>query len=91
MVLRNKGLAEEVLTRFSDFYEEGITIPIINNIPGKAVPNNRLSLRQGDRPSGVFIYFYTFVHVTLFSDDSAHKGSNQPKHNVKWSMVLLWN
>ena len=57
MVLRKKGLAEEVLTRFSNFYEEGITIPIINNISGKPVLNNRLSLRQGDRPSGVWFCY----------------------------------
>ena len=27
-------------------------------------------------------YENTFVHVTLVSDDSAPKGSNQPKHNI---------
>ena len=57
LVLKKKGLAEEVLARFSNFYEGGITIPIINNIPGKPVPNNRLSLRQGDRPSGVWFCY----------------------------------
>ena len=52
LVLRKKGLAEEALARFSNLYDAGITIPIINNVPGESLNNIRLSLRQGDRPSG---------------------------------------
>ena len=52
-----KGLAEEALVRFSSIYREGITIPVINNVPGKAIINKRLSLRQGDRPSGVWFCY----------------------------------
>jgi hypothetical protein len=57
LVLRKKGVAEEALARFSNLYEEGITIPVINNLLGKPVLNNRLSLRQEDRPNGVWFCF----------------------------------
>ena len=57
LVLKKKGLAEEALERFSNIYAEGITIPVINNIPGKPLQNIRLSLRQGDRPSGVWFCY----------------------------------
>ena len=57
MVLRKKGVAEAALDRFSNIYEDGISIPIINNIPGNPIVNNRLSLRQGDRPSGVWFCY----------------------------------
>ena len=57
LVLRKKGIAEAALARFSNLYEEGITIPVINNVPGRPITNNRLSLRQGDRPSGVWFCY----------------------------------
>ena len=57
MVLRKKGVAEAALDRFSNIYEDGISIQIINNIPGNPIVNNRLSLRQGDRPSGVWFCY----------------------------------
>jgi hypothetical protein len=57
LVLRKKGVREEALTRFSNIYGEGITIPVVNNIPGNPVINKRLSLRQGDRPSGVWFCY----------------------------------
>ena len=57
LVLRKKGAAEAALSRFSNLYAEGITIPVINNVPGRSVVNKRLSLRQGDRPSGVWFCY----------------------------------
>ena len=56
-VLRKKGIAEAALDRFSNLYKDGITIPVINNVPGKPILNDRLSLRQGDRPSGVWFCY----------------------------------
>ena len=56
-VLERKGLAEEALERFSNLYNNGITIPIVNNIKGGKIRNNRLSLRQGDRPSGIWFCY----------------------------------
>ena len=40
-----------------NLYSEGITIPMINNIPGSPLINRRLSLRQGDRPSGIWFCY----------------------------------
>ena len=51
-VLMKKGLAKEALDRFINIYSEGISIPVINNILGPSLVNRRLSLRQGDHPSG---------------------------------------
>ena len=51
-VLRKKGLCDEALQRFSNIYDGGITIPVVNNEQGRPISNKRLSLRQGDRPSG---------------------------------------
>ena len=56
-VLRKKGIVEAALDRFSNLYKDGITIPVINNVPGKPIANNRLSLRQGDRPSGIWFFY----------------------------------
>ena len=56
-VLEKKGLAAEALQRFMNLYSDGITIPIINNIPGRRISNRRLSLRQGDRPSGIWFCY----------------------------------
>ena len=56
-VLQKKGLAKEALDRFTNLYKEGLTIPVINNKPGSILVNNRLSLRQGDRPSGLWFCF----------------------------------
>ena len=52
-----KGLADEVLARFSNLYAEGITVPVINNVLGTHLQNRRLSLRQGDRPSGIWFCY----------------------------------
>ena len=56
-VLEKKGMAQAALDRFSNIYSEGITIPVINNILGTSLLNKRLSLRQGDRPSGVWFCY----------------------------------
>ena len=56
-VLERKGLSRENLERFSNLYRDGITLPVVNNVVGKPIKNNRLSLRQGDRPSGVWFCF----------------------------------
>ena len=57
MVLERKGLAAEVLDRFMNIYSGGITIPMVNNILGDKLSNRRLSLRQGDRPSGIWFCY----------------------------------
>ena len=55
-VLEKKGLTAEALQRFMNLYSDGITIPIINNIPGRRISNTRLSFRQGDHPSVIWLF-----------------------------------
>jgi hypothetical protein len=57
LVMTKMGLAKEAVSRFFRLYRAGITIPVINNILGDQINNNRLSLRQGDRPSGIWFCF----------------------------------
>ena len=51
MVLEKKGLDRRVINRLENLYMENISVIVVNNIPGKAVKNIRMSLRQGDLPS----------------------------------------
>ena len=57
MVLERKGLTDQVISRFVNIYSDGITIPMINNTLGPRLNNIRLSLRQGDRPSGIWFCY----------------------------------
>ena len=52
-VLRAKGLSETVIGHLSNLYSNNITIVVVNNVLGRAFPNNRWSIRQGDRPSSI--------------------------------------
>ena len=56
-VLQKKGLSDAALKRFSNLCNEGITIPVINNILEIKIQNNRLSLNQGDRSIGIWFCF----------------------------------
>ena len=47
MVLRRKGLAEEVIKRIQNLYINRITIPVINNVLGAPIANIRETLAQG--------------------------------------------
>ena len=51
MVLEKKGLDRRAIDRLKNLYRENISVIVVNNIPGKAVKNIRMSLRQGDLPS----------------------------------------
>ena len=42
------------IKRIRRYYENSITIPIINCIPGREIPNKSLTLRQGDCPSSMW-------------------------------------
>jgi hypothetical protein len=50
-VLLRKGVSQEVITRIQRLYGDSTTVVVINNMLGRAFPNNRGSLRQGDVPS----------------------------------------
>ena len=57
LVLKKKGVSEDVLNRLRNLYQDNISIIVVNNIEGKCVRNIRLSLRQGDIPSMFFFAF----------------------------------
>ena len=67
LILKKKGLSEKALERFSNIYREGITIPMVNNKLGKKIENRRMSLRQGDRPSGTWFCFGIDPLLTFLS------------------------
>ena len=46
-VLEKKGVRSSTLDRLRNFYSNGITIPVVNSLPGKAINDARGSLRQG--------------------------------------------
>ena len=50
-VLEKKGACKEFLLRLENLYMNNYSIVVVNNIPGAAVQNIRLTLRQGDIPS----------------------------------------
>ena len=51
LVLAKKGLSQQVINRIERIYSNSLTVVVVNNVQGKAFPNNRGSLRQGDVPS----------------------------------------
>ena len=57
LVLRKKGVSEQVICRLKNLYEDNLSVIVVNNIEGKCVENRRLSLRQGDVPSMFFLAY----------------------------------
>ena len=56
-VLKAKGVDQRVIERLTNIYKDNITVVVVNGIPGKAIPNMRWSMKQGDLPS-VFWFCY---------------------------------
>ena len=56
-VLVKKGLHTKVISRIKHLYTGGITIPLINDIPGRQIPNLQRTLRQGDCPSSMWFAY----------------------------------
>ena len=57
MVLKKKGVRQAVIDRLTNLYQYNWSIVVVNNMEGKHIKNNRLSLRQGDVPS-MFFFAY---------------------------------
>ena len=49
MVLKKKGLDDQVIERYKNLYADNISIVVVNGIKGRAVKNIRMSVRQGDK------------------------------------------
>ena len=63
MVLKAKGLSQLVINSLKNMYANHLTVVVINNIHGRCFPNNRLSLRQGDRPSSILFCYGLDPHL----------------------------
>ena len=63
MVLKAKGLEEQVINRLRSMYKDHWTVVVINNIHGSCFPNNRWSIRQGDRPSSILFCYGLDPHL----------------------------
>ena len=50
-VLEKKGASPSFVARLKNLYTNNLSIVVVNNVPGAAVENVRLTLRQGDVPS----------------------------------------
>ena len=50
-VLRKKGANPDFIAKLVNLYDKHLSIVVVNNVPGAAVQNTRLTLRQGDVPS----------------------------------------
>ena len=64
LVLSKKGVSMEVINRLKRVYTKSTTVVVVNNVHGKAFPNNRGSLRQGDVPS--MFWFAAGIDPLLF-------------------------
>jgi hypothetical protein len=51
MVMEKKGACKEFINRLRNLYNNNLSVIVVNNVPGAAVENVRLTLRQGDVPS----------------------------------------
>ena len=51
MVMEKKGACKEFINRLRILYSNNLSLIVVNNVPGIAVENVRLTLRQGDVPS----------------------------------------
>ena len=49
--LAKKGLSNQVINRLKNLYRENLSVIVVNNVLGRVLKNERLSVRQGDVPS----------------------------------------
>ena len=70
-VLQTKGCDERVIERLTRIYRDNITVVVVNNIPGKAFTNHRMSMRQGNIPS-VFWFCYGLDPLLTYLEKRLH-------------------
>ena len=85
-VLLKKGLSPLSIERIRRYYEDSITVPIVNCIPGSKVKNKRLTLRQGDCPSSLWFGYaidplLTYLNRRLSGIPLISKPSFGPQRN----------
>ena len=52
-----------MINRLRSMYKDHWTVVVINNIHGSCFPNNRWSIRQGDRPSSILFCYGLDPHL----------------------------
>ena len=62
-VLKAKGLSGDVINLLQSLYANHLTVVVVNNVSGKCYPNNRWSIRQGDRPSSILFCYGLDPHL----------------------------
>ena len=62
-VLEAKGLDLQCIERLKNLYANHLTVVVVNNVSGKCFPNNRWSIRQGDRPSSILFCYGLDPHL----------------------------
>ena len=50
-MLAKKGLSSQVINRLKNLYRDNLSVIVVNNVLGRVLKNERLSVRQGDVPS----------------------------------------
>ena len=65
--LNKKGMSEKSLNRINRLHRGGITIPVVNNIPGTKIDNMGKTLRQGDCPSSNW-FCYSIDLMLIYLD-----------------------
>ena len=64
-VLRKKGLDEEVISCIKNMYKGRNTIPVVNNVIGRGICNNRGTLAQGC-PSSMNWFGYAIDPLLIY-------------------------
>ena len=62
-VLEAKGLDSSCVRVLKNLYANHLTVVVVNNVSGKCFPNNRWSIRQGDRPSSILFCYGLDPHL----------------------------
>ena len=70
LVLERKGLSLQVIERLKNLYRDNYSVIVVNNINGKCIKNNRLSLRKGDIPSMFFLPLELILSYLIWKRDS---------------------
>ena len=87
LVLAKKGVCDEVIQRIQRLYAESISVVVVNNLLGRAFPNLRGSLRQGDVPS--MFWFATGIDPLLNYLEKRLKGKASPSHRSLFMVLSL--
>ena len=73
-VLPKKGMDPRAIEWLYQNYNNSLTIPVVNNVPGRKIDNIRMTLRQGDCPSLTCFGFGIDPLITYLHKRPPNKG-----------------